>query len=337
MSVYIPPSRETVYSTLFAMLQTARLNGFPAWATSGRGPKSQEQINGAEKPAMFMLQAYEEWTQNNSGLPYVAHAVVEVYVFVQQPDSQVVPVPQLNNLIDAALATLAPPLPGGKQTLGGLVDNVVLRGKAEYFLGLAGIINAFAVFPITLIQPGWQQETPGSVVSGTTVTAFVGAGTWSEGAGVPGALTGNGNYYLNLLTGDVYLQQNGAWGSPVGNIQGGGGGGGGVPSSTYHKVSAAGTNAASLKSAAGTVAGWKIYNNADYPIFVKLFDKPTAPIPGTDTPKQVVGVQAGLGDVVNGPGFAYVSGIGFAITKGIEDDDDTPVEAEDCTVDIFYL
>jgi hypothetical protein len=155
---YVPPSRETIYAALFAKLAAATLNGNPAFVTMGRALQSQEQINTIEKPAMFMLQVDEEWKQNNSGLPYVADAQLEVYIFVSQPDDLVAPVPLLNNLVDAALAAIAPgPPPGSKQTLGGLVENVVLRGKAEYRLGLKGVINAFAVFPIVIIAPNLQQ------------------------------------------------------------------------------------------------------------------------------------------------------------------------------------
>jgi hypothetical protein len=109
-----------------------------------------------------------------------------------------------------------------------------------------------------------------------------------------------------------------------------------MPSSIYHAVAAAGNNAANIKSAAGIVTGWKIYNNADYPIYVKLFDKATAPAPGSDTPKQTIGVDAGEQEVINGAGFVYTTGIGIAIVKGIADSDDTSVLADDCAVDIFY-
>jgi hypothetical protein len=166
MTVYVPPAREAIYAALFAKFQQTSMTwtnspytptGPKAFVTTGRALRSQEQINAIEKPAMFMLQADEDWKQNNSGLPYVSEALVEVYIFVAQPDDLIAPVPQINNLIDATLATIAPNFPGQKQTLGGLVDNVVLRGKAEYRLGLQGVINAFAVFPVTIIMPNIQQ------------------------------------------------------------------------------------------------------------------------------------------------------------------------------------
>jgi hypothetical protein len=117
---------------------------------------------------------------------------------------------------------------------------------------------------------------------------------------------------------------------------GGSGGSSEMPSTPYHLVALAGTNAANIKASPGTVTGWKVYNDTEYPIYVKLYDKATAPVPGTDTPKQTIGVDAGEGEVTNSAGFTYVNGIGIAITKGILDSDSTAVAAGDCSVDIFY-
>jgi hypothetical protein len=155
-TVFIPPTREAVYSALFAKLQGAQIGGLPAFKTTGRIALSEQQLNGAEKPTLLQIQVDEEWVQNNSGLPYKADAVLQIYIFVQQPDDMVTAATQLNNLVDAALATLAPPFPGQKQTLGGLVEGVVLRGKCEYFVGMQGAINAFATFPVVIIMPKWQ-------------------------------------------------------------------------------------------------------------------------------------------------------------------------------------
>lgn len=109
-----------------------------------------------------------------------------------------------------------------------------------------------------------------------------------------------------------------------------------MPSLTYHKVAAATNNAANIKPTPGTVTGWKIYNKAGYPIYVKLFNKATTPIPGTDTPQQTIGVDAGLSDLITSAGYTYTNGIGIAIVQGILDNDNTSVAAADCVVDIFY-
>ncbi len=156
-----------------------------------------------------------------------------------------------------------------------------------------------------------------------------------EGFGSPAFLGKNDDIYYDEASGDLWEQVAGAW-VLVGNIPVGGGSE--LPASLkYHLVAAAGTNPELIKNAPGVVTGWKIYNKAYYPIFAKLFDKTTAPDLGTDIPSQTIGVDAGVGEVnPAGPGTQYANGIAFAITKGIADLDDTPVDLDDCVVDIFY-
>lgn len=230
--------------------------------------------------------------------------------------------------------------------------NDVLHGLCGYTVADGTIVRALEVTgPLEMTDPetGWvgvyafyQVMVRPSASSSLGPSGIGGSGSlvgiWYEGYGTPSTLEANGDFYLNLSTGDVYLQAAGSWGVPVGNIQGGGGGGGSeVPSLTYHKVAAVGTNAAVIKAAPGIVTGWKIYNNTGYPIYAKLFNKATTPTLGTDTPQQTIGVDAGLGEVnPAGPGTTFTTGIAIAITKLMPDGDSTPVAAGDCSVDIFY-
>jgi hypothetical protein len=154
-----------------------------------------------------------------------------------------------------------------------------------------------------------------------------------QSAGPPTVLENDDDVYYDENSGNLY-EQAGAW-VYIGNIPPGGSTM--PPSLIYHKVAAATLNAANIKAAAGTVTGWKIYNYTEYPVFVKLFDKAGVPVPGTDTPKQTIGVDAGVGEVCPpNPGLSYATGIGIAITKNILDNDMTAVAAGDCVVDIFY-
>jgi hypothetical protein len=108
-------------------------------------------------------------------------------------------------------------------------------------------------------------------------------------------------------------------------------------SSVYHAISVAGDNAASIKSVAGTLLGWAIYNNADYPIFVKLYDTVVVPNPAALEPKQTIGVEAGTASLMMpGLGIGYLNGIAIAIVAGIQDASNAGVEANDCCCDIFY-
>ena len=110
-----------------------------------------------------------------------------------------------------------------------------------------------------------------------------------------------------------------------------------MASSVFHRVAAAGVNALVIKSSPGTVTGWKVYNNSNFPIFVKLYDSNVAPAPDTDTPKQTIGINAGLGDLCPpSTGLSYANGIAIAIVLGIADNDNAAVGANSCVIDIFY-
>lgn len=108
--------------------------------------------------------------------------------------------------------------------------------------------------------------------------------------------------------------------------------------STYHVVAAASNNAASVKGSAGTLFGWRVFNNSGAPIFVKLYNKASSPSPASDTVRQVIAVQAGASseESIGDLGIAYSTGIGIAIVAGISDTDNTAINASDCVVDIFY-
>ena len=105
--------------------------------------------------------------------------------------------------------------------------------------------------------------------------------------------------------------------------------------STYHAVLATGTNAANIKASAGQVYAVRIFNAADYPIFVKLHDTAGVPTPGASV-KETFSVQAGTHLVQPFEGGAgYTSGIGVSVTKFLPDGDVTPVNLNDGVVDVY--
>lgn len=105
-----------------------------------------------------------------------------------------------------------------------------------------------------------------------------------------------------------------------------------------HIVSVGSDNAQNIKNAAATLFAVRVFNNAGYPVYVKLYNKATTPTVGTDTPFKTIGVQAGTQrDVaISGGGITMGTGIGLGIVKGIADSDDTAVLASDCVVDVEY-
>lgn len=106
--------------------------------------------------------------------------------------------------------------------------------------------------------------------------------------------------------------------------------------SKYHVVTAATTNAANIKASAGAVRSVRVFNNAFYPIYVKLHNTAGAPTAGVGV-VETIGVQAGtqLVHELSG-GDEFTTGIGITIVKGIADNDATAVAVNDAVIDVFY-
>lgn len=95
-------------------------------------------------------------------------------------------------------------------------------------------------------------------------------------------------------------------------------------------VSAASTNATLVKASAGRVYGWWFANTTASWRFVKLFNKASAPVPGTDIPVDVIAVPPNSSiDVQSEIGWAYTTGIGLSVTAAFADLDATAVAAGD--------
>lgn len=106
--------------------------------------------------------------------------------------------------------------------------------------------------------------------------------------------------------------------------------------SAYHVVSAGSTNAANIKASAGRITGWIIFNNADYPVYVKLHNTAGTPTAGSGV-VYTIGVQAGTPATFDDDdGITFATGIGISIVKGIADADTTAVLASDCVVNVNY-
>lgn len=102
-------------------------------------------------------------------------------------------------------------------------------------------------------------------------------------------------------------------------------------------LSAASTNATSVKASAGQVYGWMLFNTSAAPKFFKLYNKASAPTVGTDTPFMTMPIPAGGGIVADfDGGIAMGTGVAFAITGAVGDTDTTAVAANDVIVNLLY-
>lgn len=112
-----------------------------------------------------------------------------------------------------------------------------------------------------------------------------------------------------------------------------------VGSSSLHSaVSAATTNATSVKAGAGVIGALVVCNNATTKRFFKLYNKASAPTVGTDTPVMVLMLAPGETHQVScGPyGIRLDTGIAYAMVQGIANSDATAVALNDMSVFLAY-
>lgn len=84
--------------------------------------------------------------------------------------------------------------------------------------------------------------------------------------------------------------------------------------------SAASTNATLVKASAGTLKGLMALNTTAATVWLKLYDKATAPTVGTDAPTLTLPIPAG-GGLAFDQAMTFAVGIGFALTTGVADAD----------------
>jgi len=92
---------------------------------------------------------------------------------------------------------------------------------------------------------------------------------------------------------------------------------------------AASTNATSVKATPGNLSSVVGTNTAAYAVFVKFYNKASAPTVGTDAPLYTLAFPAGVTQVFQLNGARFTTGLSFAITKLAADTDTTVVVAGD--------
>lgn len=107
-----------------------------------------------------------------------------------------------------------------------------------------------------------------------------------------------------------------------------------VPPTQYFLNSAASTNGALILTGTSGLTSMYCTNTGASVAFVKLYNKATAPVVGTDIPEMIIPIPPMVGGVpgVANPAIGYTPlrfllGLGIAVTGGMEDTDVTPVAA----------
>ncbi len=106
-------------------------------------------------------------------------------------------------------------------------------------------------------------------------------------------------------------------------------------------ISAASTNATSVKASAGQVYTILATNLNAAVRYLKLYNKASSPTVGTDTPVMTLAIPgntAGAGFVLDtgGMGIAFATGIALALTTGVADSDNTGVAANEIVITLLY-
>lgn len=109
-------------------------------------------------------------------------------------------------------------------------------------------------------------------------------------------------------------------------------------SSTHHLISAASTNATSVKASAGTANTISCSNVNAAVRYLKLYNKASAPTVGTDTPIATILLKPGETTPVDCGAFGrrFSTGIAYAITTGIAVADTGAVSVSEHAVEMSY-
>ena len=103
-------------------------------------------------------------------------------------------------------------------------------------------------------------------------------------------------------------------------------------------LSAATTNATSLKASAGSLFGWHLVNTSAAWKYFRFYNLSSAPTVGTSTPVFNIPLPPGGGAVMP-PQMAigFATGIAYAITGAAADNDSTAVAANDVIGTLYYI
>ena len=107
-------------------------------------------------------------------------------------------------------------------------------------------------------------------------------------------------------------------------------------SSRTHLISAATTNAASIKATAGKVLGWSFSNTNATWRYVKLHNIATAPTAGTGVSLTIAIPPNGVSNFFSEGGITFTTGIGITTVTGAADADATAVGLNDIVGELIW-
>lgn len=110
------------------------------------------------------------------------------------------------------------------------------------------------------------------------------------------------------------------------------------PSQSVSRNTTASNNASVLKTSGGRLLGLFAFNVPATVLYIKFYDKATAPVPATDIPVLVFGIPV-TNQGINIPipqGVIFKTGIAFVAVRGITRTDNTATAANDGVISILW-
>lgn len=209
--------------------------------------------------------------------------------------------------------------------------NLIYNG-ATWDRARGDITNGIDV-DVTRVIPGTAAANLGKAEDGVAADGDAGVAMLGVRRDTPATNAGAAGDYAEIGLSGVGSQ----WVTPTPSDRGGLSIG---PASGAKLISAATTNATSVKASAGQVCGWSISNVNAAARFVKLYNKASAPTVGTDVPVMTILVPGATtgGQAVYQNDFciAFATGIALATTTGVADADTGAVAASEIVVNLFY-
>ena len=145
--------RESIAAALYSLVNAAASKVL-SLKTSSRKIRSFDQVDGSQMPALFQTQLPETQERDTIGQPAKRTLHFEFWIYTSDAQADgVIPSQQLNNLVDAIEAALAPSPLTGAQTLGGLVLSTRIEGGIEYYENATSDGKSIAAIPVAVLMP----------------------------------------------------------------------------------------------------------------------------------------------------------------------------------------
>jgi hypothetical protein len=149
-------TRETIAASLYAVLDAA-VGNVVGLVTSSRRLRHFTAVDPGQMPALFVCQVPEMVVRPASGAiftPPIRTMRFEVWLYTADPqEDSIVPVQQLNAMVEAIENALAPDPMTGALTLGGQVKTARIEGSIEFHENLTNDGKSIAVIPVAVIRP----------------------------------------------------------------------------------------------------------------------------------------------------------------------------------------